>query len=139
MGNQQSIKKINFEDMQQAIQNKYIIINTLPMSEQDVLIEGTVNPESETDILHDCLKKGKKNIHIIIYGKNSNDETTFKKYEQLLGLGFLNTYLYSGGLFEWLLLQDIYGDENFHTTKKTLDILKFRPRQLLNIRLLEDG
>ena len=139
MGNQQSIKKINFEDMQQAIQNKYIIINTLPMSEQDVLIEGTVNPERETDILNDCLKKGKKNIHIIIYGKNSNDETTFKKYEQLLGLGFLNTYLYSGGLFEWLLLQDIYGDENFHTTKKTLDILKFRPRQLLNIRLLEDG
>ena len=139
MGNQQSIKKINFEDMQQAIQNKYIIINTLPMSEQDVLIEGTVNPESETDILNDFLKKGKKNIHIIIYGKNSNDETTFKKYEQLLGLGFLNTYLYSGGLFEWLLLQDIYGDENFHTTKKTLDILKFRPRQLLNIRLLEDG
>ena len=138
MGNQQSIKKINFEDMQQAIQNKYIIINTLPMSEQDVLIEETVNPESETDILNDCLKKGKKNIHIIIYGKNSNDETTFKKYEQLLGLGFLNTYLYSGGLFEWLLLQDIYGDENFHTTKKTLDILKFRPRQLLNIRLLED-
>ena len=139
MGNQQSIKKINFEDMQQVIQNKYIIINTLPMSEQDVLIEGTVNPESETDILNDCLKKGKKNIHIIIYGKNSNDETTFKKYEQLLGLGFLNTYLYSGGLFEWLLLQDIYGDENFHTTKKTLDILKFRPRQLLNIRLLEVG
>ena len=139
MGNQQSIKKINFEDMQQAIQNKYIIINTLPMSEQDVLIEGTINPESETDILNDCLKKGKKNIHIIIYGKNSNDESTFKKYEQLLGLGFLNTYLYSGGLFEWLLLQDIYGDENFHTTKKTLDILKFRPRQLLNIRLLEDG
>ena len=139
MGNQQSIKKINFEDMQQAIQNKYIIINTLPMSEQDVLIEETVNPESETDILNDCLKKGKKNIHIIIYGKNSNDETTFKKYEQLLGLGFLNTYLYSGGLFEWLLLQDIYGDENFHTTKKTLDILKFRPRQLLNVRLLEDG
>ena len=139
MGNQQSIKKINFEDMQLAIQNKYIIINTLSMNEQDVLIEGTVNPESETDILNDCLKKGKKNIHIIIYGKNSNDETTFKKYEQLVGLGFLNTYLYSGGLFEWLLLQDIYGDENFHTTKKTLDILKFRPRQLLNIRLLEDG
>lgn len=139
MGNQQSIKKINFEDMQLAIQNKYIIINTMTMNEQDILIEGTVNPESESDILNDCLKKGKKNIHIIIYGKNSNDETTFKKYEQLLGLGFLNSYLYSGGLFEWLLLQDIYGDENFHTTKKTLDILKFRPRQLLNIRLLEDG
>ena len=70
------------------------------------------------------------------YGRAGNRaarEKTQKKFS------FLNTYLYSGGLFEWLLLQDIYGDENFHTTKKTLDILKFRPRQLLNIRLLEDG
>lgn len=69
MGNQQSIKKINFEDMQQAIQNKYIIINTLPMSEQDVLIEGTVNPESETDILNDCLKKGKKIFTLLFMEK----------------------------------------------------------------------
>ena len=41
--------------------------------------------------------------------------------------------------FEWILLQDIYGDENFPTTKKILDILKYRPRQLLNIRYIEDG
>jgi hypothetical protein len=38
-----------------------------------------------------------------------------------------------------MLLQDIYGEENFPTTKKILDILKFKPRQTLNIRLLEDG
>ena len=137
MGNQQSIKKINFEDMQQAIQNKYIIINTLPMSEQDVLIEGTVNPESETDILNDCLKKGKKNIHIIIYGKNSNDETPIKKYEQLLDLGFSNIYIYTGGLFEWLLLQDIYGAELFPTTSKQNDLLKYKSNKLLNIPLIE--
>ena len=35
----------------------------MTMNEQDILIEGTVNPESESDILNDCLKKGKKNIH----------------------------------------------------------------------------
>ena len=139
MGNQPSIKKINFEDMQQAIQNKYIIINTLSMNEQEFLIEGTVHAEREIELLNDCLRKGKKEVNIIVYGKNSNDESIFKKYEQLISLGFLNTYLYFGGLFEWILLQDIYGDENFPTTKKILDILKYRPRQLLNIRYIEDG
>lgn len=139
MGNQQSIKKINFEDMQYAVQNKYIIINTLSPHEQEVLISGTINIDRETEILNDCLKKGKLNIYVIVYGKNSNDDTAFKKYEQLITLGFSNTYLYSGGLFEWVLLQDIYGEENFPTTKINLDLLKFRPKQLLNLRLIEDG
>lgn len=137
MGNQQSIKKINFEDMQYAIQNKYIIINTLSIEEQEILIEHTIDAERENDILNDCLKKGKTGINIIVYGKNANDETIFKKYNQLLSLGFTNTSLYSGGMFEWMLLQDIYGEENFPTTKKILDILKFRPKKCLNIRLLE--
>lgn len=137
MGNQQSIKKINFEDMQYAIQNKYIIINTLSIEEQEILIEHTIDAERENDILNDCLKKGKTGINIIVYGKNANDETIFKKYNQLLSLGFTNTSLYSGGMFEWMLLQDIYGEENFPTTKKILDILKFRPKKCLNVRLLE--
>lgn len=137
MGNQQSIKKINFEDMQYAIQNKYIIINTLSIEEQEILIEHTIDAERENDILNDCLKKGKTGINIIVYGKNANDETIIKKYNQLLSLGFTNTSLYSGGMFEWMLLQDIYGEENFPTTKKILDILKFRPKKCLNVRLLE--
>ena len=29
-------------------------------------------------------------------------------------------------MFEWLLLQDIYGYDNFPTTIKELDILKYR-------------
>jgi len=64
---------------------------------------------------------------IYIYGKNYMDISTNKKYEQLLSLGLKNVYIYGGGLFEWLLMQDIYGDECFPTTSKELDILKFRP------------
>ena len=55
------------------------------------------------------------------------DASTTKKYEQLISLGLKNVYVYGGGLFEWLLLQDIYGDESFPTTSKDLDILKYRP------------
>ena len=60
------------------------------------------------------------------------------KYTQLLNLGFTNVYIYPGGLFEWLCLQDIYGFENFPTTKKELDILRFKGRSIFNTFLLHD-
>jgi hypothetical protein len=64
---------------------------------------------------------------IIVYGKNTNDDSAEKKYKQLIRLGFADLYLYSGGMFEWMLLQDIYGKEEFPTTAKVLDILKYKP------------
>jgi hypothetical protein len=138
MGNTQSIKKINYEDMQTVIKNAeaYLIINTLPPSEQQCLIVNTTFAVDEENIINKYMKEN-KNIRIVIYGKNCNDDTTNKKYQQLLTLGFYNIFLYTGGLFEWLLLQDIYGKELFPTTKKEVDILKYKPTQLLNIGLLE--
>jgi len=138
MGNTQTMKKINFEDMQTAIKNPeiYLIINTLPSAEQQCLIVNTVSVNDEEIIINKFLKEN-KNIIIIVYGKNCNDDSTNKKYQQLLSLGFYNIFVYTGGLFEWLLLQDIYGKELFPTTKKELDILKYKPNQLLNIALLE--
>ena len=62
----------------------------------------------------------------MIYGKNCNDEKLISKYKQLIDLGFINVNIYAGGMFEWLLLQDIYGDDNFPTTSRELDILKYR-------------
>ena len=34
------------------------------------------------------------------------------------------------------MLQDIYGNDLFTTTKKELDILKFKPQPILNIALI---
>ena len=138
MGNTQSMKKINFEDMQTVIKNPeiYLIINTLPPSEQNCLIVNTTFATDEENIINKFMKEN-KNIRIVIYGKNCNDDTTNKKYQQLLSLGFYNIFLYTGGMFEWLMLQDIYGKDLFPTTKKELDILKYKPNQLLNIGLLE--
>jgi hypothetical protein len=72
-----------------------------------------------------------KKCKIIVYGKNSCDSTAEKKYDQLIKLGFVNVYLYNGGLFEWLLLQDIYGKDEFPTTTNILDILKYKPIRIL--------
>ena len=63
----------------------------------------------------------------VSYAWNENqDEAIIKKYNQLMQLGFKNVYIYPGGLFEWLLLQDIYGDDMFKTTNNVIDILKYK-------------
>jgi hypothetical protein len=138
MGNIQTMKKINYEDMQTVVKNPevYLIINTLSPSEQKCLISNTTFAEEEEIIINRYLKEN-KNIRIIVYGKNCNDDSIQKKYQQLLSLGFYNIFVYTGGMFEWLLLQDIYGKDLFPTTKKEVDLLKYKSSQLLNIALLE--
>jgi hypothetical protein len=139
MGNSQSIQKINYEDIQYIIKNPegVVLINVLGVSEQDCLIPSTIDINKEIDLINECIKTHHKNIKIVIYGRNCNDEKMYEKYSQLSSLGFYNVYIYAGGIFEWLMLQDIYGKSEFPTTKNELDILKFKPRKLLNIKLLE--
>ena len=140
MGNTQSMRKINFEDMQTVTKNPeiYLLINTLTSGHhQCCLIHGTVNSNQEEMAINKYLKEN-KGVKIIIYGKNCNDESVQKKYQQLMSLGFYNVYAYQGGLFEWLMLQDIYGQDMFPTTKLEKDILKFKACPTLNISLLEN-
>ena len=138
MGNTQSMKKINYEDMQTVVTNPevYLIINTLSPSDQKCLIVNTTNVDEEEILINKYMKENKA-IRIIIYGKNCNDESIQKKYQQLLTLGFYNIFIYTGGMFEWLMLQDIYGRDMFPTTKKEQDLLKYKSNHLLNIALLE--
>ncbi len=140
MGNSQSSSiKINYEDIQYILKHPegHLLINTLSNSEQNCLITNTININAEENIINNLIKTGNKSIKIVIYGKNSNDEKVYNKYNQLSSLGFYNVFIYTGGLFEWLMLQDIYGEKEFPTTKKELDILKYKPNKVLNIPLLE--
>ena len=140
MGNNPSIQKVNCEDMQKACKNtnQYIIINTLEPSMQSCLIANTIKIENEEALMNSMIKKS--NIpFIIVYGRNCNDEKVYKKYEQLIKLGFRNVYIYVGGMFEWLLLQDIYGNELFPTTSKELDILKYKSAQVFDVKYIQNG
>jgi hypothetical protein len=139
MGNSQSIKKINYEDVQFVTKNSevHLLINTLNEHEQECLIPNTININKEVELINKFIKTGNKQVKIIIYGENCNDEKLYTKYNQLSSLGFYNVYIYPGGLFEWLMLQDIYGTTEFPTTKRELDILKYKPHKVLNIQLLE--
>jgi hypothetical protein len=132
--------KLGFEDMQFATQHpeQYIIINTMAIHEQDCLIKSTIPLHLEEKLINDILggiQAGRKKI--IVYGKNTSDESVEKKYKQLVSLGFTDLYLYGGGLFEWMLLQDIYGKEEFPTTTKVLDILKYKPPKTFGKYYLE--
>jgi hypothetical protein len=128
MGNNNSINKVNFEYIQKCINygnEKILLINTLDYTKQDCLIKNSIHASKEEEILNNYLKNNKV-IKIVIYGENCTDNRVITKYNQLYKLGFANLYVYIGGLFEWLLLQDIYGDEEFPTSSKIIDILKYK-------------
>ena len=131
-------KKLSFEDLQFALHypDQYVIINTMTTNEQDCLIKYTIPYQLEEKIINDLIVNCDFRKKIIIYGKNTNDESAEKKYKQLIGFGFLEVYLYIGGMFEWMLLQDIYGKEEFPTTAKVLDILRYKPTRIFVNRYL---
>jgi hypothetical protein len=130
-----SIGQINFEDMQSLIAaattgKSVIIISTLKLDFQKCVIRGTIPADQEETRINDILSGVDavgESITIIVYGKNSVDDTVLEKYEQLLKHGITRVCVYAGGMFEWLLMQDIYGAELFQTTGTELDILRYRP------------
>jgi hypothetical protein len=80
-----------------------------------------------------------KRTKVILYGLNATDEMVDKKASQLQGLGFSEIYIYCGGMFEWLLLQELYSYSEFPTTStiKSVDIIKYRPCKKLDILRIE--
>jgi len=138
MGSYQSISKINYEDIVKLISNntttKYVLLNTLNITNQNCLITNTLQYVEEEMLLNDALHQN-KSLLIIVYGLNYSDESIYTKYMQLIKLGFTNVCLYPGGMFEWLMLQDIYGDDMFKTTAKELDILKYKPPSIFSKKI----
>jgi len=134
MGNANSIQRINFEDLQVAQAKGWVIINTLPATEQNVLISSTTLCNDEIRVVELAIKRKEP---IVVYGRHCNDETIYSKYTQIKQLGG-QVYLYTGGLFEWILLQDIYTRVKFPCTglsDTTVDLLKYKPCNILNINL----
>ena len=123
-------KMANFENVQYAIRHpdRYLLINVLELREQDCLIQGTVEACQEEEVFNSMIQNvSEPDKVVIVYGKNNQDKKLHAKVKQIQHLGILHVYMYFGGLFEWLLLQDIYGVEAFPTTKIVLDLLKYKP------------
>lgn len=112
MGQTSSNLKCSFQELQKKKGN-FILINTLPLHKQEYLIKGTMPALEESKRINEYLYKNKK-IEIVIYGLDAQDPSISKKYIQLKTLGFENVSVYMGGIFEWALLQEVYGS-NFPT------------------------
>jgi|LauGreDrversion4_2_1035121.scaffolds.fasta_scaffold04522_9 hypothetical protein len=113
---------------------RFLLINTLPANQQGCLIRNTVDATDEEARINDIISGRDDDgelITVVVYGKNATDETVATKCAQLKTLGISNVCAYVGGMFEWLLLQDIYGVELFPTTGKCADLLEYRPASAL--------
>ena len=116
---------VNFELLKEMQKEGATIIHIMDENEK-VLIFGTVVAEKESEKINKMLSKNDYEKDIIIYGRNCREyETLLKKQKQLASLGFKNVHIYLGGMFEWLLLQDVYGTKEFPTEKKG-EILDFK-------------
>lgn len=153
---------VDFSQVQDFIRNKkttsWKLVNTLPLSEQDCLITGTMTAHQEIEYMDQWMmeeRKGGSGIQvlarlfsftdndddvkdkdqqrnvprkIILYGKNAQDKSPWAKRRELIRVyGFEETEItiYVGGLFEWMLLQEIYGPTLFPTTIVEKDLLRF--------------
>ena len=127
--------RVGFEDVKRVIQTRgsHLLINTLSIMEQHCLICSTLAHDREESIINHMMESASM-ADIVVYGKHSADETPYAKQKQLKRLGFERVYVYGGGLFEWLLLQDIYGASEFPTTSVCKDLLAYRPTPKLEPR-----
>lgn len=112
MGVSISLEKVSACDIkyiQEKCSNDYIFITTITNNNTPPLIKGTVLPRDEEAIINKMIRdKNSATKGIIIYGKNSQDISVINKYKQLIQFNIGDVYIYTGGLFEWLLLNKKY-------------------------------
>ena len=125
MGIMYSLPSYNYHELNNRIKYDIILINTLPIKRQDCLIKGTLNASVEVEVMNKLIKTN-KNKEIVIYGIHHTDLSVIKKYNQLKKLGLTNIHIYFGGMYEWLLLQEVFGTINFQTDGTIKDIVDYK-------------
>ena len=126
MGVMYSMPSYNYHQLQDRMkQNDIILINTLPLTRQDCLIKGTLKAFIEVEYMNKLLKTN-KNKEIVLYGIHHTDVSVVQKYNQLKKLGFTNVHIYFGGMYEWLLLQEVFDTINFQTDGTIQNIVDYK-------------
>ena len=120
-----SMPSYNYHQLQDRMKNDIVLINTLPILRQECLIKGTLKATHEVEHMNKLLKTN-KNKEIIVYGIHHTDLTVITKYNQLKKLGFKNVHIYFGGMYEWLLLQDVFTSINFQTDGAIENIVDYK-------------
>jgi hypothetical protein len=128
MGVMYSMPSYNYHQLQDRMKKQgqeIILINTLPLTRQDCLIKGTLKAFIEVEYMNKLLKTN-KNKEIVVYGIHHTDTSVIQKYNQLKKLGFTNVHIYFGGMYEWLLLQEVFDTTNFQTDGNIKNIVDYK-------------
>lgn len=124
MGNTVGISLCTFDAVRRAaLDERSLLVCTL--ARDACVIDGTVRIDDEEATINAILKsKAQAQYGVVVYGRNCRDDTVVRKCKQLSALGF-GVQCYVGGMFEWLLLQAVYGDDEFGATADA-DALLFK-------------
>jgi len=126
-----------------------LFITTIPITFMNMygkrgeipLIDGTLPPEREEVYMNELLDTldtvAMGELLIVVYGQNAMDKTAMEKARQLNALGFSSVCVYSGGMFEWCLLHDVYGSKEFPIAFGTGNVIE--PLIFKGKRLFIDG
>ena len=120
-----SFPSYNFNELQTRMKGSIILINTMSTNRQYCLIKNTLKANIETEQINKLLKTNKSQ-EIVVYGIHHTDISVINKYNQLKKIGFKNVYIYFGGMYEWLLLQEVFGNNNFQTDGIIKDIVEYK-------------
>ena len=122
----------NYCSIQHAIKLEKTIIHIMNIADETILIKGTLTAEQEVQRINAWINdiEHTANNDIFIYGySNADFNKLLQRQKQLNGLGFKNVHIYFGGMFEWLLLRDVYGADEFPVDGlikgAALDILRY--------------
>lgn len=115
---------LNFDDMKQAIDRGYTICHIMEEADEGIIIKNTLSVKDEIKKINDFLQNDQLDGMIVLYGRNYTDiDKLAQRQKQLNSLGFMRVFIYVGGLYEWVLLQNVYGDKLF-PTNRIFDILE---------------
>ncbi len=123
---------VTYCTIQQAIKLGKTIIHIMNIGDETILIKGTLTAEQEVQRINTWINdiEHTANNDIFIYGYSDSDfNKLLQRQKQLNGLGFKRVYIYLGGMFEWLLLRDVYSADEFPVDGlikgAALDILRY--------------
>ncbi len=107
---------LNFDDMKIAVERGYIICHIMDEIDGTILIKNTLSVKDEIKKINDLIKQSKFDETIVLYGRNYTDlELIVQRFQHLISFGFTRVFIYVGGLYEWILMQNLYGDKLFPT------------------------
>jgi len=112
MGNSE-IKYVGFDELNNLKEND-LLISILDIR-TTCFINHTTLPIQEETIINNIINSYNQSKYtIFIYGRNGKDYSKIqKKIIALNELGFTKFSIYTGGLLEWLLLREVFGECQF--------------------------